>query len=110
MLRARRAAAHTEPACVRMVCAPFQRDATVGRPSAAVAVTANAWLPTPSVAADRLTLSPAELDAAFAGALFLMFIILLAQFNSIYNSILVLLAVILSTTGVLMEFPRIASK
>ncbi|MEO0358819.1 MAG: efflux RND transporter permease subunit, partial [Pseudomonadota bacterium] len=31
----------------------------------------------------------------------LMFIILLAQFNSIYNSILVLLAVVLSTTGVL---------
>jgi len=31
----------------------------------------------------------------------LMFIILLAQFNSVYNSILVLLAVVLSTTGVL---------
>ena len=30
-----------------------------------------------------------------------MFIILLAQFNSFYNSVLVLLAVILSTTGVL---------
>ncbi len=30
-----------------------------------------------------------------------MFIILLAQFNSVYNSILVLLAVVLSTTGVL---------
>ena len=30
-----------------------------------------------------------------------MFIILLAQFNSIYNSVLVLLAVVLSTTGVL---------
>jgi multidrug efflux pump len=38
---------------------------------------------------------------AFAGALGLMFIILLAQFNSIYNSVLVLLAVVLSTTGVL---------
>jgi len=38
---------------------------------------------------------------AFAGALFLMFIILLTQFNSFYNSVLVLLAVILSTTGVL---------
>jgi len=38
---------------------------------------------------------------AFAGALGLMFIILLAQFNSFYNSILVLLAVVLSTTGVL---------
>ncbi|MFP4406649.1 efflux RND transporter permease subunit, partial [Rhodosalinus sp.] len=38
---------------------------------------------------------------AFAGALALMFIILLAQFNSIYNSVLVLLAVVLSTTGVL---------
>jgi len=41
------------------------------------------------------------LMTAFAGALCLMFIILLAQFNSIYNSALVLLAVILSTTGVL---------
>jgi multidrug efflux pump len=41
------------------------------------------------------------LAQAFAGALGLMFIILLAQFNSVYNSILVLLAVILSTTGVL---------
>ena len=41
------------------------------------------------------------LMTAFAGALGLMFIILLAQFNSIYNSVLVLLAVILSTTGVL---------
>jgi multidrug efflux pump len=38
---------------------------------------------------------------AFAGALGLMFIILLAQFNSIYNAVLVLLAVVLSTTGVL---------
>ncbi len=38
---------------------------------------------------------------AFAGALALMFLILLAQFNSFYNAALVLLAVILSTTGVL---------
>ena len=38
---------------------------------------------------------------AFAGALGLMFIILLAQFNSFYNSVLVLLAVVLSTVGVL---------
>ena len=45
--------------------------------------------------------SGAFLQNAFMGALGLMFIILLAQFNSIYNSILVLLAVILSTTGVL---------
>ncbi len=45
--------------------------------------------------------SGAFLMTAFAGALGLMFIILLAQFNSIYNSVLVLLAVILSTTGVL---------
>ena len=43
----------------------------------------------------------AFLMQAFAGALGLMFIILLAQFNSVYNSVLVLLAVILSTTGVL---------
>lgn len=41
------------------------------------------------------------LAKAFAGALGLMFIILLAQFNSVYNAVLVLLAVILSTTGVL---------
>ncbi|MCD1624412.1 efflux RND transporter permease subunit [Seohaeicola saemankumensis] len=41
------------------------------------------------------------LAKAFAGALGLMFIILLAQFNSVYNSVLVLLAVVLSTTGVL---------
>ena len=45
--------------------------------------------------------SVAFLQTAFAGALGLMFIILLAQFNSFYNSVLVLLAVILSTTGVL---------
>ena len=38
---------------------------------------------------------------AFAGALGLMFIILLAQFNSVYNAALVLVAVVLSTTGVL---------
>lgn len=46
--------------------------------------------------------SQAFLSKAFAGALGLMFIILLAQFNSFYNSVLVLLAVILSTTGVLL--------
>ncbi len=45
--------------------------------------------------------SQAFLGQAFIGALFLMFIILLAQFNSFYNSVLVLLAVVLSTTGVL---------
>jgi len=45
--------------------------------------------------------SQAFLASAFSAALGLMFIILLAQFNSIYNSILVLLAVVLSTTGVL---------
>jgi multidrug efflux pump len=45
--------------------------------------------------------SQAFLSQAFVGALGLMFVILLAQFNSIYNSILVLVAVILSTTGVL---------
>ncbi|MEP2530949.1 efflux RND transporter permease subunit [Shimia sp.] len=45
--------------------------------------------------------SGAFLQSAFMGALGLMFIILLAQFNSFYNSVLVLLAVILSTTGVL---------
>jgi multidrug efflux pump len=45
--------------------------------------------------------SQAFLMSAFAGALGLMFIILLAQFNSFYNSVLVLLAVVLSTAGVL---------
>jgi len=45
--------------------------------------------------------SGAFLMKAFAGALGLMFIILLAQFNSFYNATLVLLAVVLSTTGVL---------
>lgn len=41
------------------------------------------------------------LIGAFAAALGLMFIILLAQFNSFYNSVLVLVAVVLSTAGVL---------
>ncbi|MEL7097574.1 MAG: efflux RND transporter permease subunit [Pseudomonadota bacterium] len=45
--------------------------------------------------------SQAFLTSAFGAALGLMFIILLAQFNSIYNAALVLLAVVLSTTGVL---------
>ncbi|ASP22337.1 toluene efflux pump membrane transporter TtgE [Antarctobacter heliothermus] len=45
--------------------------------------------------------SQAFLQSAFGGALFLMFIILLAQFNSFYNAVLVLLAVVMSTTGVL---------
>ncbi|WP_299628240.1 efflux RND transporter permease subunit [uncultured Tateyamaria sp.] len=45
--------------------------------------------------------SGAFLGQAFLGALGLMFIILLAQFNSIYNSLLVLGAVVLSTAGVL---------
>ncbi|MGM0586255.1 MAG: efflux RND transporter permease subunit, partial [Pseudomonadota bacterium] len=38
---------------------------------------------------------------AFAGALGLMFVILLAQFNSVYNSVLVLSAVVMSVAGVL---------
>ncbi len=41
------------------------------------------------------------LGKAFGAALGLMFIILLTQFNSLYNSVLVLLAVVLSTSGVL---------
>lgn len=45
--------------------------------------------------------SGAFLSKAFLGALGLMFVILLAQFNSVYNAVLVLLAVILSTAGVL---------
>ena len=45
--------------------------------------------------------SGAFLQTAFSGALMLMFIILLAQFNSVYNAVLVLLAVVLSVAGVL---------
>ncbi|RFP87581.1 efflux RND transporter permease subunit [Rhodobacteraceae bacterium 63075] len=45
--------------------------------------------------------SQAFLMTAFGAALGLMFIILLAQFNSFYNAVLVLVAVVLSTTGVL---------
>ncbi len=43
----------------------------------------------------------AFLAVGFMGALGLMFVILLAQFNSFYHSVLVLVAVVLSTTGVL---------
>ena len=43
--------------------------------------------------------SGAFLQTAFAGALGLMFIILLAQFNSFYNAVLVLIAVVMSTAG-----------
>ncbi|MBK5933095.1 multidrug efflux pump [Rhodovulum imhoffii] len=45
--------------------------------------------------------SGAFLKQAFGAALALMFLILLAQFNSFYNAVLVLLAVVLSVTGVL---------
>ena len=45
--------------------------------------------------------SAAFLQTGFSAALGLMFIILLAQFNSVYNAVLVLLAVVLSTAGVL---------
>ena len=45
--------------------------------------------------------SQAFLSSAFAAALVLMFIILLAQFNSFYNAFVVLIAVVLSTVGVL---------
>jgi len=45
--------------------------------------------------------SGAFLMQAFSAALALMFIILLAQFNSFYNAALVLTAVVLSTAGVL---------
>ena len=42
------------------------------------------------------------LGTAFAVAIFLMFIILVTQFNSIYQALLVLSAIVLSTAGVLM--------
>ena len=41
------------------------------------------------------------LGVAFAGALGMMFVILLAQFNSLYNALLILLAVVMSVAGVL---------
>ncbi|MGF1553515.1 MAG: efflux RND transporter permease subunit [Paracoccaceae bacterium] len=41
------------------------------------------------------------LATAFAGALGLMFVILLAQFNSVFNAVLVLSAVVMSVAGVL---------
>ena len=43
----------------------------------------------------------AFLSKAFAGAIFLIFLILLAQFNSFYNTGLILSAVVMSTFGVL---------
>lgn len=46
--------------------------------------------------------SMAFLASAFIGALGLMFAILLAQFNSVYNSVLVLSAVVMSVAGVLL--------
>ncbi len=46
--------------------------------------------------------SQAFLAKAFLGALGLMFAILLAQFNSLYNSVLVLTAVVMSVAGVLL--------
>ena len=45
--------------------------------------------------------SQAFLLQAFGGALGLMFVILLAQFNSVYNAVLVLTAVVMSVAGVL---------
>ncbi|MEM6680483.1 MAG: efflux RND transporter permease subunit [Pseudomonadota bacterium] len=45
--------------------------------------------------------SQSFLAIAFAGALGLMFMLLLAQFNSIYNAVLVLSAVVMSVAGVL---------
>ncbi len=60
----------------------------------------------PSVAAvftgdrDEQAESQAFLTIAFAGALGLMFIILLAQFNSLYATVLVLSAVVMSVAGV----------
>ena len=50
---------------------------------------------------DEQNESQAFLMSAFSAALALMFIILLAQFNSFYNSFVVLIAVVLSTVGVL---------
>ena len=50
---------------------------------------------------EEQTESQAFLMVAFAGALGLMFIVLLAQFNSFYNAVLVLVAVVMSVAGAL---------
>ena len=44
--------------------------------------------------------SVAFLSKAFSFALLLMFVLLVMQFNSVYQSILIMLAIVLSTTGV----------
>ncbi|EPX79245.1 efflux RND transporter permease subunit [Litoreibacter arenae] len=86
-------------------------DGTIINPNERIAYLTN-WLETDTPLPDSVTFewagdteeeaeSQAFLSSAFLAALGLMFVILLAQFNSFYNSVLVLLAVVLSTTGVL---------
>ncbi|HSF94091.1 MAG TPA: efflux RND transporter permease subunit [Thermohalobaculum sp.] len=92
----------------------FQVRADVGPETSAIAEIAalEKWIadekPFPASVAARFTgdreeqaESQAFLMNAFAGALGLMFVILLAQFNSVYNSVLVLSAVVMSVAGVL---------
>lgn len=74
--------------------------------------TLTSWLETEAVLPDGVTWewtgddeeqreTGAFLIKGFSAALALMFIILLAQFNSFYNSVLVLMAVVMSVAGVL---------
>ena len=62
-----------------------------------------AWTCLPKILHDQLQeiALVSVTSSAFAAALVLMFIILLAQFNSFYNAFVVLIAVVLSTVGVL---------
>ncbi|MEM7058733.1 MAG: efflux RND transporter permease subunit [Pseudomonadota bacterium] len=95
-----------------LVRADVSRDAPEGVTDVSILEELETWIADqrtfPSSVAARFTgdreeqaKSAAFLQIAFGGALGLMFIIMLAQFNSIYNSVLVLTAVIMSVAGVL---------
>ncbi|MEO1540338.1 MAG: efflux RND transporter permease subunit [Pseudomonadota bacterium] len=92
------------------VLADIPADAAPDQNANAKIVELTEWLDTEAVLPDTVATewtgdqeeqaeSQAFLGGAFIGALGLMFVILLAQFNSLYNSVVVLLAVVLSTTG-----------
>lgn len=88
------------PNLTRVVVTPAERIATLTEQIKAAGLPAGISFEWTGDQEDEAE-SQAFLGQAFIGALGLMFIILLAQFNSLYNSVLVLLAVVLSTTGVL---------
>ncbi|MDA5094361.1 efflux RND transporter permease subunit [Aliiroseovarius sp. KMU-50] len=93
-------AAANNPSLTRIVVTPAERIAAIDAWIQEVGLPAGVTYEWTGDQEDEAE-SQAFLGQAFTGALFLMFIILLAQFNSFYNSVLVLLAVVLSTTGVL---------